>query len=440
MTASILDNWTSVRNDLPDGTRTISAGSNRYAFLVVPGERGGGDYVFTTKNLGNVAPDYEAEYYDPTNNCFQKIFGWKESTIANDIEDNDLDFTDTVALPSFSWSFAVYQDVDQNDPLTLDQDFLTGINTSYTFTNGSGASDPWFVQVTRSSGNRNLDGWTGATEVFEQNAGCTRALATGTGDTDPSVALDGSAADLSYLFATVNPVSAPPAQDLTITGVGPGGQDIIYEGEIRVRVTGEDFSASGNSVFIHSSDPGAGTPAVSVEQTIMDEDTTYVDIEEVDKGAISSNTAYLEVRNSGETETGVIQIVLRDKPDNGTVVVRSQPDDVEAYDDQTPITDIDMSLHFYATDAQDSLSFSDDGDFPAGITMSSDGFISGTIGSSADSGSPYTPVITATDEDGNTAQAGFEWVINNPAPPPPTPPEMDLVRAAVRVLVRELLE
>ena len=60
----------------------------------------------------------------------------------------------------------------------------------------------------------------------------------------------------------------------------------------------------------------------------------------------------------------------------------------------------------------DTLTFTATG-LPSGLTMSSGGLISGTIASSANSGSPYTTRITANDGKGGTVSASFTWTVNS---------------------------
>ena len=85
-------------------------------------------------------------------------------------------------------------------------------------------------------------------------------------------------------------------------------------------------------------------------------------------------------------------------------------------DDSLPVT-LDVSGFFTDPDATDTLTYSDGGTLPPGLSIDPNtGLISGTLASSASAGGPYAVVITADDGHGGTVTQTFTWVVNNPAP------------------------
>ncbi|MFO0871036.1 MAG: putative Ig domain-containing protein [Pirellulales bacterium] len=85
-------------------------------------------------------------------------------------------------------------------------------------------------------------------------------------------------------------------------------------------------------------------------------------------------------------------------------------------DDSTSVL-LDVSGFFGDADATDTLSFSDGGTLPPGLSLDPvTGVISGTLDSSASAGGPYTVTITADDGHGGQATQTFTWVVNNPVP------------------------
>src|SRR5207245_11411 len=73
---------------------------------------------------------------------------------------------------------------------------------------------------------------------------------------------------------------------------------------------------------------------------------------------------------------------------------------------------VGLSISAVDPDA-DVPSFSATG-LPSGISISSTtGLISGTLSSSADTGSPYTITVSVSDGHGNTDSQTFTWLVSN---------------------------
>ena len=87
--------------------------------------------------------------------------------------------------------------------------------------------------------------------------------------------------------------------------------------------------------------------------------------------------------------------------------------------DQTNIEgDSPVGLSVAATDPDGgTLTFSDNGTLPPGLTIDTNtGDISGSITAGAAANSPYAVVITAEDDETETATSTFNWTVESPAP------------------------
>jgi len=198
------------------------------------------------------------------------------------------------------------------------------------------------------------------------------------------------------------------ANAVNITGVGAANLGIIYDNELRVEIDGTNFSGSSNSVKLHNTDPLTTTPSTSVTQTIRTESATLITFD-VDKGAHSSDDLWLEVKNSGATSSDSIFLAVRDDPGASSVATRTNPSDQEFQSGQA--FTFDFSDYFFASDVQDTLSFSMTG-APDDLSISTDGIISGTIADNESSSSPHTVDVTCTDSDGNSVTDQFTWTVN----------------------------
>ncbi len=78
------------------------------------------------------------------------------------------------------------------------------------------------------------------------------------------------------------------------------------------------------------------------------------------------------------------------------------------------LINMDVSVHFSDIDGN-SLSFSATG-LPPGVTLRSNGMLTGTLVSNASQGSPYTVIVAANDGNGGTVSDTFEWTVQNPSP------------------------
>ena len=101
-----------------------------------------------------------------------------------------------------------------------------------------------------------------------------------------------------------------------------------------------------------------------------------------------------------------------------TISVPTEPVFTAELGDQINIEgDTPLGLSVAANDPDGSapVTFSDNGTLPPGLSIDANsGAISGTIAAGAASGSPYSVVITATDDDMETTDSSFTWTVLTP--------------------------
>ncbi len=178
--------------------------------------------------------------------------------------------------------------------------------------------------------------------------------------------------------------------------------------------TSEDVSVSGN-VSTNDADPDGDSvtfgqltnPANGT--VVFNSNGTFVYSPNLDFTGVDSFD-YEIVDADGSSTTATVTIVVGDVNDP-PVVVTPVPDQVNLDSD---FVLLDVSSNFSDVEL-DSLMFSATG-LPSGLTMTSDGLISGTIDGNASLSGPFTVVLTADDGNGGTISETFTWTVNNPAP------------------------
>ena len=159
---------------------------------------------------------------------------------------------------------------------------------------------------------------------------------------------------------------------------------------------GGTFTINGNGDYTF--DTGSDFDGVGIGQT----QTTTIDYTLSDgEGGTDTATVTIVVSGINQTPTNV-----------GTIGPQSGVD-------STVVAPLDITGFFTDTDspAGDTLSFSDGGTLPLGISIDPvTGIISGTYDADASQSGPYTVSITATDLAGATTTQTFQWTVTNPGP------------------------
>ena len=119
---------------------------------------------------------------------------------------------------------------------------------------------------------------------------------------------------------------------------------------------------------------------------------------------------YRIVDADGAQSTATVTITINSINDAPSEAIKLE--DLANFDSES--ISIDISSNFADVDG-DAVTFAATG-LPTGLMIDDDGKISGTIDSSASIAGTYTVNVTASDSNGGTIVATFEWAISNPAP------------------------
>jgi hypothetical protein len=215
------------------------------------------------------------------------------------------------------------------------------------------------------------------------------------------------------------PERTPPVQanQPTISSVGDYG--IIFNGEIQVVVTGTNFGTTTGIVGLTNDQLGTE----QVEQDINSWSATEISFN-CDLGdELTPGQKYLFVTNQtvGDDfgqDDGIAISVLAD-PGAAVIGLRQNPAPINLQA-STPVS-LDMGSLLYKRDAQEELTYSASG-LPTGATINSaTGVISGTPSAAA----TYSPSVTVTDGNGDTAVQAFSWVVSPLVVVPPDPEDPD---------------
>ena len=123
---------------------------------------------------------------------------------------------------------------------------------------------------------------------------------------------------------------------------------------------------------------------------------------------------YTMTDGSGANETSTLSISVTLENDAPTPVGMIP---AQSSSDNESIIPVDVSDKFSDIDSTDTLTFTDGGTLPPGLTIDRvTGVISGIIDRDASVNGPYNVVITATDSTGATATQTFVWNVVNPVP------------------------
>jgi hypothetical protein len=207
-------------------------------------------------------------------------------------------------------------------------------------------------------------------------------------------------------------VEPAPENSPVISSVGDYG--IIFNGEQRVIITGSNFGTTTGIVGLTTDSLGGD----QVEQDVNSWSATEISFN-CDLGAMSPGQKYLFVTNQtigddfGQDGSQSIQVLA--DPGAATIGLRQAPAPVNLTA-STPVS-IDMGSLLYKRDAQEELTYSATG-LPTGATINSaTGVISGIPSAAA----TYSPQVTVTDGNGDTAVQAFSWVVSPLVVDPPDP-------------------
>lgn len=246
------------------------------------------------------------------------------------------------------------------------------------------------------------DGVGGATVVFIDDSGIDQ------GSGGETVTLSGAVAWGSANGPTV-PDRTVPSADVVIDDVGDFG--VVFVGEQRIVITGSGFGTEPPIVTLSTSALSSTGEALTVEANSATELTVSIPTTVTITGP-----AYLWVTNQtpgaefGTADAQLIQVLA--DPGASVVAQRTAPPAINMQ--ASTALNVPTATYFYLRSAQEVLTYSvAAGSLPTGVSLnSSTGVAAGTIDSGAASGSPFSAVIRATDENGSYAEVLLSWVIS----------------------------
>ena len=204
------------------------------------------------------------------------------------------------------------------------------------------------------------------------------------------------------------------AQDTTISGdimnVDNGsGVDSDVDGDT-ITVTMINNAAGNVGTPIAGSNGGSFTTNANGSYSF----STGNDFDSLALGESVDTTVAYTISDGDLTSTAIVTVTVvgtNDTPEAiGTI-----PNQVSI--DSQAITPVDVSGFFTDVDRIDTLTFSDSGTLPSGLSINlTTGIISGTLDAGASQSGPYTVTITAMDNHGSIIDQTFTWTVTNPVP------------------------
>ncbi|QDT11198.1 Ig-like domain-containing protein [Planctomycetes bacterium K23_9] len=117
--------------------------------------------------------------------------------------------------------------------------------------------------------------------------------------------------------------------------------------------------------------------------------------------------------DEGGTDTATVSVLVTGTNDTPTAIGTIPP---QTGVDSTVAAPLDLSGYFGDVDASNTLTFTDGGTLPEGLSINSAGVVTGTYDADSSQSGPYAVVITATDDAGTTVSQSFTWTVTNPGP------------------------
>ena len=396
----------------------ISAGSNR-KLCVVLAARSTNFSAWSVSTFTIGGQTYDQAYTTPIagTNLGLKVFVWHEATIAA-MSGTAVSWTDTPFISGIYCSYFVVQDCDQANVAIAQNGAASDADTLQITTSGNTATDLLVCTIAISDNPPAVTNWDNFTEIAAATADDGSSLSVGMAsasitDTTHDFVTSGVSQNINGII--IRFVTSDVGVTPTVSTAGPVVPSVIFDNELRVSITGTDFKATQvtATVTLNDTNPLTTTPTTTVTQTAIRSWADTAIVFDVDKGALASNSVWLAVTND-DGNTGVANITVYDDPGTSGVGVRLDP-----VPDRTIVKDtafsFDASLYLFASDAQDTLTYTVDA-LPGGLSLNpTTGVVSGTISDGQAVSSPFTCTFTATDEDSNAVNDGVTWTVAEPS-------------------------
>lgn len=191
---------------------------------------------------------------------------------------------------------------------------------------------------------------------------------------------------------------------IEVTSVGPGDTNVIYDGELRVEIDGANFTGVAGTVYLNDATTKDGSQVTQTQRSWADGKIVI----DVDKGALSGDSLYILVEDSGATELFAFAVTCRDEPGDDVQIRASMPD--QSISQGVPFS-FDADAYFYDKGAQETLTYEIVSGAAPDLAIDGKSLI-GILAEDADTGSPYTTTVRVTDPDGNSADDTFQHTVS----------------------------
>ena len=225
----------------------------------------------------------------------------------------------------------------------------------------------------------------------------------------------------TFSWEVTNPAPTATNDDFTIAESGTVNANAITDDNGNGADSDPDLDVLAvTEVNASAANVGAPTAGTGGGQFTLNSDGTFVfaagsDFDQLSVGeSATTSINYTISDGQGGTDTATITVTVTGTNSAPTTLGTIPP---QVGTDGAVVAPLDITAFFDEADASDTLTYSDAGTLPPGLTLDPNtGIINGTVTPSASTTGPYTVQISATDQSGDTAVQTFTWTIDNPGP------------------------
>ncbi|MGB7329296.1 MAG: putative Ig domain-containing protein, partial [Rubripirellula sp.] len=406
------NNGSGVDSD-PDGdTITVSAVNGNAANLATSiAGTNGGSFVINANGTYAFATGSDFEYLDAGETATTTInYTISDGEGGTDSATVTVVVTGTNDTPTAVGSIPPQTGVDSTVESPLDvSGFFADVDATDTLTFSDGGTLPAGLSIDPVTGII-----TGIYDADSSQGGPYSVIITATDD-------NGATVTQSFNWTVTNPGPTATDNDLGTSEGSTLSGNVMSDND----GSGVDSDVDGDTITVSAVNGNAANLATSIAGTnggsfVINANGTYSfatgsDFEYLDAGETATTTINYTISDGeGGTDSATVTVVVSGTNDTPTAVGTIPP---QTGIDSTVESPLDVSGFFADVDATDTLTFSDGGTLPAGLSIDpTTGVIAGIYDADSSQGGPYSVIITATDDNGATVTQSFTWTVTNPGP------------------------